>query len=70
MYLPTAKLTKFPSTRLALLVLLLHTGLFVIPALLKFFEETFIRKFPLRDLKSLLDIIVINADFQRFPFAK
>ena len=64
MNLPPPELPKFPSTRLSLLVFPLYTGLFVVPALLKLFEETFIREFPLRDLKRFLDIIVVNPDFQ------
>ena len=70
MDLPSPKFSKLSSTRLALLVLSFYTGLFVASALLELLEETLIREFPLRDLERLLDIIMVNPDFQRFPFTK
>ena len=70
MYLPSPKFSKLSSTGLALFVLSLHTGLFVVPAFLELFEETLVGEFPLRDFERLLDIIMINPDFQRFPFTK
>ena len=70
MDLPSPKLTKLSPTGLALLVLSLHTGLFVVPAFFELFEEALIGELPLRNLERLLDIIVVNSDFQRFPFTK
>ena len=70
MDLPSPKFSKLSSTGLALLVLSLHTGLFIVSAFLELLEETLIREFPLRDLERLLNIIMVNPDFQRFPFTK
>jgi hypothetical protein len=69
-YLPSPKFSKLSPTGLALLVLSLHTGLFVVPAFLELFEEALIGELPLRNLERLLDIIMINSDFQRYPFTK
>jgi len=68
--LSSPKFSKLSSTSLALLVLSLHTGLFIVSAFLELLEETLIREFPLGDLERLLDIIMVNSDFQRFPFTK
>jgi hypothetical protein len=70
MNLSPPELPELSSTGFALLVLPFHTGLFVVPALLELLEETLIRKLPLRDLECLLDIVMIDPDFQRFPFTK
>lgn len=67
MYQPSPKFSKLPSTGLALLVLSLHTGLFVVPAFLELFKEALIGELPLGNLERLLDIIMINSDFQRIP---
>lgn len=70
MNLPSPKFSKLSPTGLALLVLSPHTGLFIVSAFLELLKETLIREFPLRDLERLLDIIMVNPYFQRFPFTK